>query len=1074
MKKTYKSIATFIVLLSLMTFNLSAQLSGIVTIDATQATAGTNYQTFNALATVLNTSGISGPLVVNVVASTGPYVEQVQFNAITGVSAQNTITVNGNGNTVTFNNASNAAAPWIILLNGADRLNFNNLSVIGTGFYAYCAHLTNGADYNNFTACTFSVNPNVTSSTQFPVVFSGSQTTWSSYGNTGNYNKFLNCIMRNGYTGVQMYGNFSSPWITDNTIENCSIEDWYLYGIFTNYCKNTILKKNVISRPTRTTWTTTYGIRFDYQNGSICDGNRIQNLYGGTGGNTNTGTCYALYSYWNSANGGGANRNIIRNNIITGMDHNGTAFGIYAPYIDGFVYHNTVSIDNVASTSGSFCYGIYCFFTNGYDVWVRDNIVSITRGGTGTKYGVYYNAGVTSNYNDIYMNAAGGTNYAGYYNANAVTLANLQGLGTDANSVSLDPQYTSLAGNNFIPTNTAVNNLGTPVGVSQDIAGLPRSGTVPDMGAHEFLSIQCAGTPSANTVNTPTYALCPFNQTDVTIGTYYSDLGITYQWLTSTTSSVGPFTAVPGATNINVTTPQMTVNTWYQVVMTCTNGGGSIQPVGLVQVAGTSFSNVPYYESFEGIPRTNTLPNCSWATSSNLGGTCQTYTASNTLGRTPRTGSNFASFFYNPGATNYFYTNGINLVAGITYSAALWYQSEYYGWANWTDLSILYGATQTTTGLTSICSTNGPAISTTSFKKLDGLFTVPTSGVYYIAVRGTGNTSASAQWLTWDDLSITIPCQPGSANTPTLNVSANSMTVCAGDPVVLTAVGADTYTWNTGANTNVVTENPTTTQTYTVTGTNSLTGCNNSGTQMVYVNPSPNVLVYASTASVCAGSPANLTAFGAASYTWNTGVFGANVTVSPAASTNYTVLGSNAFGCTGAAVQAMAVVALPNINASSSAPTEMCVGETQVLTATGGITYQWVASPSGLLLSGASVNVNPLITTVYTVTGTNAAGCSNKFTLTQAVSECVGLNQIAGTLTGVKIYPNPTAGEFTVELNNSSVKTVVVTDVTGRIISSNTSASDVVKVNLNNLSSGVYYVKVQSNNAVEVVKVIKH
>ena len=92
-----------------------------------------------------------------------------------------------------------------------------------------------------------------------------------------------------------------------------------------------------------------------------------------------------------------------------------------------------------------------------------------------------------------------------------------------------------------------------------------------------------------------------------------------------------------------------------------------------------------------------------------------------------------------------FYTNGIYLKAGVTYSAALWYQTEYYGYNNWTDLSILYGTTQTATGQVTIATTAGPAISNV-YKSLSNTFTVPTSGIYYIAVRGTGNTSSSAQY----------------------------------------------------------------------------------------------------------------------------------------------------------------------------------------------------------------------------------------------------------------------------------------------------------------------------------------
>ncbi|TAF64923.1 MAG: T9SS C-terminal target domain-containing protein [Cytophagales bacterium] len=55
---------------------------------------------------------------------------------------------------------------------------------------------------------------------------------------------------------------------------------------------------------------------------------------------------------------------------------------------------------------------------------------------------------------------------------------------------------------------------------------------------------------------------------------------------------------------------------------------------------------------------------------------------------------------------------------------------------------------------------------------------------------------------------------------PTTAVSANILTVCAGEPVILSATGANTYSWSTGATGTTITVNPTTTTTYTVSGNN--------------------------------------------------------------------------------------------------------------------------------------------------------------------------------------------------------------------------------------------------------------
>src|SRR4051812_21112888 len=115
MEKNYKSLAILIVLLSMFSFHVRAQLSGVITINSTALASPTNYTSFATLATALNTSGVNGPLIVNVVASTGPYTEQPSFGTIAGVSATNSITINGNGNVLTYS-ASTQNAGWTLNL----------------------------------------------------------------------------------------------------------------------------------------------------------------------------------------------------------------------------------------------------------------------------------------------------------------------------------------------------------------------------------------------------------------------------------------------------------------------------------------------------------------------------------------------------------------------------------------------------------------------------------------------------------------------------------------------------------------------------------------------------------------------------------------------------------------------------------------------------------------------------------------------------------------------------------------------------------------------------------------------
>lgn len=83
---------------------------------------------------------------------------------------------------------------------------------------------------------------------------------------------------------------------------------------------------------------------------------------------------------------------------------------------------------------------------------------------------------------------------------------------------------------------------------------------------------------------------------------------------------------------------------------------------------------------------------------------------------------------------------------------------------------------------------------------------------------------------------------PTSSKTITIyalpTVVANAPSVCLGHQATMTASGANTYTWNTGATTATISASPTVTTTYTVTGTD-VNGCINTDSEPITILTAP-------------------------------------------------------------------------------------------------------------------------------------------------------------------------------------------------------------------------------------------
>ena len=125
--------------------------------------------------------------------------------------------------------------------------------------------------------------------------------------------------------------------------------------------------------------------------------------------------------------------------------------------------------------------------------------------------------------------------------------------------------------------------------------------------------------------------------------------------------------------------------------------------------------------------------------------------------------------------------------------------------------------------------------------------------------------------------------------------------------------GANTYTWNTNANSNSITVSPTVNTSYTTTGTDN-NGCVNTTVKTVTVNAIPQLSI-TGLAAICSGDSKTLTVSGAGTYTWSTGSNGTSVVVTPTLSSGmYTlsVSGTSTAGCTGNKTDSLMVNAIPD------------------------------------------------------------------------------------------------------------------------------------------------------------------
>jgi len=224
----------------------------------------------------------------------------------------------------------------------------------------------------------------------------------------------------------------------------------------------------------------------------------------------------------------------------------------------------------------------------------------------------------------------------------------------------------------------------------------------------------------------------------------------------------------------------------------------------------------------------------------------------------------------------------------------------------------------------------------------------------------------------------------------TSNAGADT-TICLGASAQLnsSAIGAVSYAWlpNDGTLSNLTIPNPiatpTTTTTYYVAITNT-NGCTDLDTVIITVVPLPSPVITANgPTSFCIGGNVTLTSNIENQYQWSTGTNDTLQAITVNTSGTYTVTITNIYGCSSTATQTVTVYNLPPIDAGLNDST--CLSTNINLQASGGVSYIW--HPGSSLSDSTIANpiAGPVLTTTYTVVGTDAGGCQSADSVTITV-----------------------------------------------------------------------------------------
>jgi hypothetical protein len=321
----------------------------------------------------------------------------------------------------------------------------------------------------------------------------------------------------------------------------------------------------------------------------------------------------------------------------------------------------------------------------------------------------------------------------------------------------------------------------------------------------------------------------------------------------------------------------------------------------------------------------------------------------------------------------------------------------------------------------------------------------------------------------------------GCQNTDSVTVFVNSananagqdQTICNGYSATLTATGGDTYLWSTGATTQSITVNPTSTSTYTVTAY--VGNSQDTDSVIVTVNPNPNVVIAnGSEVSILEGEYVTLSVSGANTYLWNNGATQPNIAVSPNTTTTYSVTGY-INNCSD--TKQVTVNVFESVSANAGEDVTVCLDDNTVtLTAaasSGGDQFLWSTGETT-----SSIIVSPEVDTEYTVTVYNELDYDTDEVMV-FVNDCID-TEVPDDSESLEflVYPNPTFGDLNIKITGLlNVSSIHLYDLSGKALYSETISDGeeqtyIKTLNLSNFAAGIYLLKLVDNRNVITKKIV--
>jgi len=265
--------------------------------------------------------------------------------------------------------------------------------------------------------------------------------------------------------------------------------------------------------------------------------------------------------------------------------------------------------------------------------------------------------------------------------------------------------------------------------------------------------------------------------------------------------------------------------------------------------------------------------------------------------------------------------------------------------------------------------------------------------------------------------------------------------------------------------------------------------CATTKTESVTAYTRPTVQLDADKTTICSGSPVKLTAQGSTTFAWDNGITdtGAEQTVNPTQETTYTVVATDANGCSSEPKSQTIYVTVPIEEATiTDGPDTVKVDEeaTYVGSPTGG---KW--SPSDQTIATIDENTGKLKglkagTVELTYTVDNVAPCtgsvSDKKTVTIEAKAAAGISDIE-FVSNLSLFPNPATNEVSVQFTaqHTADCTIEVIDLNGKtlhtqVISNVAVGTNNVQLNTSAYANGIYSVVLRSDNALTTQKLVIH